>query len=161
MNEIKSDEKNVSIRRRDVLKGVGAFAAVAATGFAQNTLAKSTEHSHIHTVDLAIQRIIDHAMDCVKKGDICTQHCMDLFKAGDTTLAACADSVLEMVVSCAAMSKLAAYNSKHLKAMVKVCISICEDCENECRKHGDKHAECKACADACAACIKSCKEYLA
>lgn len=157
-------ENNELVSRRNILKGFGLFAAAASSGLSLNTLAASTEHDHahhVHTVDLALQRVIDHAMDCIKKGEMCNQHCIELFKTGDTSVANCAESVQEMLASCTAMSKLAAYNSKHLKAMMKVCISVCEDCEKECKKHADKHAECKACANSCADCIKVCKEYLA
>jgi Cys-rich four helix bundle protein (predicted Tat secretion target) len=157
-------ENEEFVSRRNILKGFGLFAAAASSGLSLNALAESTEHSHahhMHTVDLALQRVIDHAMDCIKKGETCAQHCIELFKIGDTSVANCADSVQEMLASCTAMSKLAAYNSKHLKAMMKVCISVCEDCEKECNKHADKHAECKACADSCKDCIKVCKDYLA
>jgi len=164
MDKVTPHGNDVPNRRRDVLKGLGALAAVATAGVSRNALASSTQHNHqhhAHTVDLGRQRVIDHAMDCIKKGEACNQHCIDLFKAGDTTVANCADSIQEMLASCTAMAKLAAYDSKHLKAMMKVCIGACEDCEAECKKHADKHAECKACADSCADCIRVCKEYLA
>ena len=164
MNKINTNENDVIEQRRNLIKGAGALAAVFATGISQSVLAETTDHSHkhhVHTVDLELNRVIDHAMDCIKKGETCNQHCIDLFKAGDTSVAACADSVQEMLASCTAMSKLAAYNSRHLNAFMKVCINVCEDCEKECRKHEDKHAECKACADSCADCVKVCNEYLA
>ena len=158
------NENTVSISRREALKGIGLITAAAATGFSMEALAESKDQSHKHhtsTIDQGRQRVLDHAMDCIKKGEICNQHCIELFKAGDTSVADCADSVQEMLASCTAMSKLAAYDSKHLKALMKVCIGVCEDCEKECRKHENKHAECKACANSCADCIKVCKDYLA
>ena len=158
------NENDISFSRRDLLKGIGIVTAATAAGFSLQAQAESKEFSHkhhMHTVDQDLVRVIDHAMDCIKKGETCSQHCIDLFKSGDTSVADCADSVHEMLASCTAMSKLAAYNSKHLKALMKVCIGVCEDCEKECRKHEDKHAECKACADSCADCIKVCKSYLA
>lgn len=158
-----ANDNDVSIKRRNILTGVATLTAAAAMGFTQNTLAAATEHTHKqhqHTIDHGRQRIIDHAMDCLMKGEACNQHCIELFKTGDTSVADCAGSVQEMLASCTAMSKLAAYDSRHLKAMLNVCIGICEDCEKECRKHEDKHAECKACADSCSDCIKICKEYL-
>ena len=164
MTKFSSEDNNVAIQRRDLLKGAGAMAAVIAAGASQNLLAETTDHTHkhhVHTIDHGLQRVIDHAMDCVKQGEICNQHCIDLFKSGDTSVAECADTVQEMLASCTAMSKMAAYNSRHLKDLMKVCIGVCEDCEKECREHEDKHAECKACADSCADCIKVCNEYLA
>jgi Cys-rich four helix bundle protein (predicted Tat secretion target) len=157
-------ENRELMTRRVLLRGAGLLAVAAATGASLRVSAASGEHDHqhhVHTTDIGLQRVIDHAMDCVKKGEICSQHCIDLVKAGDTTIADCMDTVQQMLASCTAMAKLAAHNSRHLKALMQVCIGICEDCEKECRKHEDKHAECKACANSCADCIKVCKEYIA
>lgn len=148
--------------RRALLKGFGLFATAAASGLSFNVLAQSQDHSaHHHHADPKRQGIIDAALECVKNGEACSQHCIELFKEGDTSVAACADAVQEMLASCNALAKLAAHNSRHLKAFVEACIGVCEDCEKECREHEDKHAECKACADSCANCIDACKEYLA
>lgn len=154
---------DVSTSRRDILKGLG-IVTMAAAGYSMDTLAESKDHTHMHHAqanDPELQRIIDNTMDCLKKGEACSQHCIDLFKAGDTSVANCADSVQEMLAACTALSKLATYNSKHLKVFVTACVGVCEDCEKECRKHADKHTACKACADSCIDCIKACKDYLA
>ena len=155
---------DVSLARRQLLTGAGV--ALVAGTFGGVTAAGAAEHAHDHghhhaTMDAGRMRVVDHAMACIKDGQICVQHCIDLFKAGDTSVADCADSVQEMLASCTAMAQLATYDSRHLKDLMRVCIGVCEDCEKECRKHEDKHAECKACADSCADCIKVCQEYLA
>lgn len=150
--------------RREVLKGIGILTVAAASVVSRNAAVAAQEHSHHHhghTVDLGLRRLIDHATDCINKGELCNQHCIELVKSGDTSIADCMDTVQEMLAACTALSKLAAYDSKHLRAMVNVCIGVCEDCESECRKHEAKHAECKACADSCADFLKVCKEYLA
>jgi Cys-rich four helix bundle protein (predicted Tat secretion target) len=152
----------VSVPRRNLLMGAAALGALS--GLAVLGRANAEEHSHQHhqhTVDQGRMRIIEHATDCVMKGEICAAHCLELFKAGDTSVAECADTVHEMLASCTAMRQLAAYDSKHLKAFVRVCIGVCEDCEKACREHEKEHAECKACADSCADCIKVCRDYLA
>lgn len=150
--------------RRNWFKHAGLLAGIAGLGLAsqQANAMHHDEHAHHqHTVDSGRERLIEHASDCIKKGQACSAHCMDLFRMGDTTVAACADSVQEMLAACTALSQLAAYDSKHLKDMVKVCIGICQDCEKECRKHEKKHAECRACANSCSDCIKVCQDYLA
>jgi Cys-rich four helix bundle protein (predicted Tat secretion target) len=106
------------------------------------------------------EELIDSALECIKKGQICIDHCMEMFKKGDSSLAFCADALQEMMAFCEAFTKLVSYKSKHLKEAARLCIAICEDCEIECRKHEDHHAECKECAEACRNCIDKCKKYL-
>ena len=152
----------VSYPRRSLLIGAAAFATLS--GIAAVRTATAEEHSHEHhqhTIDQGRMRIIEHATDCVMKGEICVAHCVELFKAGNTSVAECADRVHEMLASCTAMAKLAAHDSRHLKDFVRACVGVCEDCEKACREHEKKHAECKACADSCADCVKVCRDYLA
>jgi Cys-rich four helix bundle protein (predicted Tat secretion target) len=152
----------VSLPRRNLLAGAAALAAVSGLSVLGRASAEEQSHQHHqHTLDQGRMRVIEHATDCVMKGEICVAHCLELFKAGDTSVAECADTVQDMLASCTAMRKLAAYDSRHLKDFVRVCIGVCEDCEKACREHEKKHAECKACADSCADCIKACKDYLA
>lgn len=148
--------------RRALLKGAGGVAALAAMGVMQQAVAAASEHAHHHPAsDDGRSRLVDSALACIKSGEACNAHCIELFKTGDTSVAGCADAVQEMLAACAALSKLAAYDSRHLKSMVQLCLDVCSDCEKECRKHEAKHAECKACADSCADCIKVSKAYLA
>jgi len=149
--------------RRTLLKGAGGIAALAAMGLVQEAVAATSEHEHHHhhAIDDTRTRLIDSAMACIKAGDACNQHCIELFKTGDTSLAGCVDTVQDMLTTCNTLTKLAASDSRHLKAMAQLCMNVAEDCEKECRKHEDQHDECKACANACADCIKECKAYLA
>jgi Cys-rich four helix bundle protein (predicted Tat secretion target) len=148
--------------RRSLLTGVGAISALTAMGMVQQAVAAASEHEHHHhVVDDARTRLIDSATTCIKTGDACSHHCIELFKTGDTSLAGCIDSVQQMLATCTALTKLAAYDSRHLKTMVQLCMSVAEDCQKECSKHETKHAECRDCANACADCIKVCKGYLA
>jgi len=145
--------------RRDVLAASGAFAVAAA---AAGTASAAMDHTQ-HMADgmLKHQAVVDAALDCVRKGNMCLDHCLALFQANDTSVADCAVSVKQMLPMCDTLSKLAMADSKHLKQLVSVCIEVCADCEKECRKHADKHAACKACAESCAACIKACKALVA
>lgn len=95
---------------------------------------------------------------CVASGQSCIAHCMLMFAGGDTTLAACAKSVNELIVACAALQALAIDKSSHLPAFAKAVMAVCEDCEKECRKHEAKHEVCKACAEACKTCAAECKK---
>ena len=160
----------VSRPRRDLL--IGAMALTTLSGLSALGQARAEEpgqaraeepghEHHQHTMDQGRMRVIEHAMDCVMKGEICIEHCLRLFKAGDTTVAECAATTHEMLASCTAMRQLATLDSRHLKDFMRVCVGVCEDCEKACREHENKHAECKACADSCADCIRVCKEYLA
>lgn len=160
MNKTIASDMALHTSRRNLLKGAGGIAALAAMGMMQPAAAASEHEHHHHVVDDTRSRLIDSAAACIKTGDACSQHCIELIKTGDTSLAGCIDSVQEMLATCTALTKLAAYDSRHLKTMVQLCMNVAEDCQKECRKHETKHAECRDCANACADCIKVCKGYL-
>lgn len=105
--------------------------------------------------------LVDAAFACVKVGQACEQHCLTLLGKGDTSLAECAASVGEMLVLCDALTRLAAQDSRHLRALAGVCGRACRDCEKACRKHEAHHAICKQCAEACAACASQCEKIQA
>jgi Cys-rich four helix bundle protein (predicted Tat secretion target) len=104
------------------------------------------------------QALIDAALDCINRGEVCVNHCIVMLEKGDTSLKDCLRTVSAMLSLCPAMVRLAALDAERLHEFAKVFIDICSDCEKACRKHEDHHAECKACAEACAACIEECKK---
>lgn len=150
------------MQRREVLKSVAGAMAVA---MATSALAATQEHEHHHDHGAADGRryagLIDSSSDCQKTGEACLAHCLVLLGQGDKEMAACAQSVSELLASCSALMKLASQGSTFTPAMAKVVADICANCETECRKHENKHDQCKACADSCAACLKECKEIAA
>jgi Cys-rich four helix bundle protein (predicted Tat secretion target) len=145
------------LSRRDVLRG--AVAATVAMAMASGNASAAHDHDHhaMHRNDA----LIDAAADCTRHGEICLGHCLHMFKTGDTTLAKCADSVNEMLVMCAALTRMAASDASRLAQVAQVCRDVCDDCEKQCRKHEDEHPECKACAESCAKCIKECDKVIA
>jgi Cys-rich four helix bundle protein (predicted Tat secretion target) len=153
--------KKTDISRRNMLLGAAAMTATVTTAMASGNVFASSHGEHMHDHGNKNEALIDAAMDCLKKGDLCTDHCIELVKTGDTSIADCLASVSDMEPMCKALAKLAANQSPHLTELVAVCISVCETCEKECRKHEKKHAQCKACADSCADCIKECKKLTA
>ena len=150
------------MQRREVLKSVAGAMAVA---MATSALAATQEHEHHHDHGAADGRryagLIDSSSDCQKTGEACLAHCLVLLGQGDKEMAACAQSVSELLASCSALMKLASQGSTFTPAMAKVVADICANCETKCRKHENKHDQCKACADSCAACLKECKEIAA
>ena len=106
------------------------------------------------------QVLIDAALDCVKRGDVCLNHCISLLGKGDTSIKDCARTVSVMLPVCATLAKLAALEAPRLKEFAKVCSDICEDCRSECKKHADHHAVCKKCMESCDSCIQECKKYI-
>ncbi|GLO01825.1 hypothetical protein PPUJ13061_17230 [Pseudomonas putida] len=76
-------------------------------------------------------------------------------------MAACAQSVSELLAACDALMKLASQKSKFTPALAKVTADVCASCEKQCRKYETQHAECKACADSCAACLEACNAIAA
>jgi Cys-rich four helix bundle protein (predicted Tat secretion target) len=139
------------------LAGVSALAATSATVLAQDPHADHSHHDpaghdpagHDHGGHKH-QAVIDSAMDCVAKAEVCVAHCIASLRKGDTSLAECLESVLAMMPMCTAVARLAALDAPRLKDVAKLCADICADCEKVCRKHEAHHAVCKACADSCA-----------
>ncbi|MGQ0674021.1 MAG: four-helix bundle copper-binding protein [Hyphomicrobium sp.] len=106
------------------------------------------------------QALIDSALACVNRGEVCTAHCIELLAKGDTSIAECLRRVSAMLPMCRALSQFAALDAARLKDLARLCIDVCDDCEKECRRHETHHAVCKACAESCARCIKDCKALL-
>ncbi len=76
----------------------------------------------------------------------------------DTSMAACADSVVQLVAACRALQTLSAVNSPFTPAFARNVAQVCMACEKECRKFYTKYAACKSCADACRACADECQK---
>lgn len=148
------------MERREMLKTV---LATAASAISVAALAGEHDH-HSHGAPGMASRnagLIAASADCLKTGEACLAHCLYLLGNGDKSVAACAQSVNELLASCTALMKLAGQDSKFVPAMAKVAAEVCASCEKECRKHADHHPECKACAESCAACVKECKRATA
>lgn len=143
--------------RRNLLKG---FVAASTASVVSSSVIAKENGKHIHHVN-ENNTLIDTAHDCIKTGQLCLDHCIDLFKQGDNSVADCADKVTEMLAMCTALSQMAAYQSSHLKELVKVCIDVCKDCKKACEKHADKHMACEACAESCEECISACEKIAA
>lgn len=148
------------MERREMLKGAGAIALAALSGAAA-AADDAHHHHHDHGAGSRLQPLAASAGDCIATGEACLAHCLVLLGQGDTVMAACAQSVNELLAVCAALQKLALQNAKHAVSFARVAADVCADCEKECRKHEKKHAECKACADSCAACLKECRKLTA
>ena len=152
-----------TLNRRDLIKGaLAASAAIGTMAAATSSFAKEDDHEghHMHHAKNPNTAAIDTALSCMKEGQACLDHCFVLLKDGNKEMAACAESVTEMLVMCEGLAKMASYRSPHLKEYAKVCIAVCEDCEDECKKHSDKHVECKKCEESCADCIEACKNIV-
>ncbi len=91
--------------------------------------------------------------ECTRVGLICMQHCLNLLAKGDTSMAACAQTVNEMLAVCKGTEVLALAGSAHLSQAAALCKAVCETCEAACKVHAGHHAECGNCAAACRATI--------
>lgn len=145
------------MQRREMLKAVAGTVAVAMT---TSVMAATENHEHHHEHGASgnddFTSLVDSSADCLKTGEACLAHCITLLSQGDKEMAACAQSVSELLATCDALMKLAAQKSKFTPAMAKVTADVCSSCEKQCRKYESLHAECKACAESCAACLKAC-----
>jgi Cys-rich four helix bundle protein (predicted Tat secretion target) len=139
--------------------GIVMAVPLASTG---NAAAADPDAGHdIGHAGARYQAVIDAALTCVNRGDVCLNHCITLLGSGDTSLKDCIRTVSAMLPMCAALARYAALEAGRLKELTKLCADVCADCETECKKHADHHAACKACAESCAACIKECKALIA
>lgn len=159
-----------SLSRRSLLAAAlasgGALAVTAAaaeekaSGHDHHASDAAANHAGHSTGPAPHQALIDAALHCVNRGEVCQDHCIQLMSKGDTSLKDCIRSVSAMLPMCATLARLAALDAKRLKDFAKVCLDVCADCEAECKKHSEHHTQCKACADTCAACIKACKAVI-
>ncbi|MCG8670639.1 MAG: four-helix bundle copper-binding protein [Pseudomonadales bacterium] len=124
---------------------------VALAASSSMTLASNKEHKHHAPRNTSL---IDAAMDCIQKGQLCRDHCIELVKQGNTKIADCLDVVTDTISMCQTLVQLTVSDSRHLKAFAKVCLEVCRDCEKECRVHKDMHEECKVCMESCMECIE-------
>jgi Cys-rich four helix bundle protein (predicted Tat secretion target) len=147
------------MNRRDLMSGATAtvVAALSAAAMAE----EATTHQHHHMGHSPYQGLIDTSSDCLVKGQACVAHCLVLLGDGDKEMAACAQSVSQILELCGALQGLAIQQSSYVPALAKIALDACQACEKECRKHENKHAECKACAESCANCAKECKAVAA
>lgn len=144
--------------RRTLLQTATASALAALTGSAAAAAAPAAQHRHHHHAGGSkFQALAASATHCLTTGETCLAHCLVLLGQGDKAMAACGQSVSELLAVCSALQKLALQESNHTAAMAKMALAVCEECEKECRKHEKKHSQCKDCADACADCAKQCK----
>ena len=161
------DASTPDVSRRQMLSyGLAAGAGLAASfTLAEQVQAAGDDGSHDghgehHHGGAKHQKIVDAALECINRGEVCAAHCVELLGKGETSLKSCLHSVSGMLAMCGALTRLAALDAPRLKELAKVCAGVCEDCEKECRKHEKEHAQCKACAESCVKCVKECKALL-
>jgi Cys-rich four helix bundle protein (predicted Tat secretion target) len=147
--------------RRELLERTVAAVTLAAAGGAAFAAEKPSEHMHHHHDGGKYGALARSAGHCVDTGQLCIQHCLELLAKGEKEIAACAQSVQQLVSACVALQELANYNSKYVPAMAKVVLDVCQDCEKECEKHAKKHELCKKCGEACNDCAKECRKVTA
>jgi len=150
--------------RRTLLQSAAMSALAGMSGVALAAPAPAAapamhDHHQHHAAGGKFQAIAASAGHCLSTGESCLAHCLVLLGQGDKQMAACAQSVSELMAVCSALQKLALQDSKRTAAMAKLALEVCQDCEKQCRKH-EKHSQCKDCADACADCAKQCKSLL-
>lgn len=127
-----------------------------------SVMAAAENHEHHHTSGgPSYAGLVNSSADCLKTGEVCLAHCIALLGQGGEKMAACAQSVSELLATCDALMKLAAQNSQFTPAMARVTAEVCASCEKQCRKFENQHTDCKACADSCAACLKDCQAIAA
>lgn len=149
------------MERRDALKTVAA----AVAGAISSSALAAGQHDHHHHDHAGMAKrnaaLVAASADCLKTGEACLAHCLYLLGNGDKEMAACAQSVNELLASCTVLMKLAGQDSRYVPAFAKLAGEVCASCEKECRKHAKHHEECRACAESCAACLKECRKVAA
>lgn len=121
-------------------------------GHAQQASTGGAAAGHAHAANLtdpALQQLLEAATECVRAGELCLSHCLQMFATGHTDMAACAQSVRDMIPVCSATATLAAASSQHLHAMAGVCAQVCASCIAACKPHQN--------APSCAGCLEACE----
>jgi len=138
------------MQRRELIALAGA---VALTGGRSPLNAQTSGEMH----PPKYKALEESTAKCVSTGEDCLRHCLGMMAMKDTSMAACTDSIVQLVAACRALQTLASVNSKFTPAFAKDVAAVCVNCENECRKFYDKYSVCKACADACRTCAADCR----
>ncbi len=139
------------MKRREVMAVVGA-AALTGGGFKLEAQSSGEMHPPKY------KALEESTAKCVSTGEDCLRHCLGMMAMKDTSMAACADSIVQLIAACRALQTLASVNSKFTPAFAKDVAAVCLNCEGECRKFYDKYSVCKACADACSTCAADCRK---
>lgn len=156
-------EPSLDINRRDFNAAASSVAAPGMVAISDNAIADDTGdvHRHRRRHEPKHRDLVEAALECVAKGQVCISHCLDLMATGYTSVAECAKSTSLMTPFCDIFARFAIADAALLKDMAKICVSVCEHCEQACREHEEEHVECYECAEACRDSIKACGKYLA
>jgi Cys-rich four helix bundle protein (predicted Tat secretion target) len=141
------------MKRREIITAIGAV--VLASG-CQDAFAQTPSEPH----PPRYKALESSTARCVSTGEDCLRHCLGMMAMKDTNMAACADSVVQLVAACRALQTLASLSSPFTPAFAKDVAAVCGVCEKECRKF-DKITACKLCAEACKACADDCRAVTA
>ena len=139
------------MKRRELIAAVGALAVA---GGATKASAQRPGDPH----PPKYKALEESAGKC---GEDCLRHCLGMMSMKDTSMAACANSVVELIAACRALQTLASVNSTFTPAFAKTVGAVCAACEQECRKFYAKYTVCKACGDACKTCGDECHKIAA
>lgn len=147
------------MQRREFMAAVGTAAAVVAAqqAFAQAPAVAPGFEPPMHPAKY--KALEDAAGECVETGEDCLRHCFGMLAMKDTSMAACTESVYELIAACRALRTLAAANSKNVSIFAKAVEQVCIDCKKECDKF-PKIIECKECGDACQKCADECRKLI-
>jgi Cys-rich four helix bundle protein (predicted Tat secretion target) len=140
--------EQIHMRRRDILTTAAGLAAAG-------TFTAEAQRSDIHPAKY--KALQESASKCVSTGEDCLRHCLGMMLMKDTTMAACANSIVQLIAACRALQTLASVNSPFTPAFAKETAAVCLACDTECRKFADI-AVCKACGDACKTCADECRK---
>jgi len=147
--------------RREFVLGGLAVAGATIVGGAQAAGMTHDHSMHMQHAASPLAALAAATADCIQKGQVCLSHCLTLLAEGDKEMAACAQSVNQMLAVCGALQQLANQDSRYTAKLAGIAAEVCKQCEEECKKHADKHEQCKACAESCAACYKECEKIAA
>jgi Cys-rich four helix bundle protein (predicted Tat secretion target) len=153
----------MTISRRTLVEATLAAGAILAAATGSGGIAAAADEHAGQGMEISgsgtvrYQSVIDAALSCVNRGDVCLNHCITVISSGDVSMKDCIRTVSAMLPMCAMMAWYAALDATRLKDLAKVCIDVCSDCEAECKKHAD--AAFRACAES--NCIKECKALVA
>lgn len=140
------------MRRRELFTAAASLAVAGATN-------AQSQPREMHPPKY--KALEESTSKCVATGEDCLRHCLGMMSMKDTSMAACANSVVELVAACRALQTLASVNSTFTPAFAKDVAVVCTACEKECRKFYDKYTVCKACGDACKTCADDCHKVSA
>ncbi len=98
--------------------------------------------------------LIKAVQSCIESGQLCQARCLVRLGEGEKAMAACTQTVTEMIALSQALAGIAAASAPSLRALAGISRDVCQRCQRACLVHAKDEPSCRECATACGAALR-------